>query len=108
MINITTNFLVNFLLLFLPLSVFIIGIVGLIVFRKNLILLLISLEMLLLSVNLNFLLTSLFIDDIEGYILNLFILGVAGSEISIGLALIILLYRIRSLIFIDSITYLKS
>ena len=84
------------------------GLLGLLVYKKNLILILISLEVLFLGININFILSALFLDDIIGYIFNLFILSVAGSEISIGLALTIVLYRIRGNIFSDNLNILKS
>lgn len=105
MITISNIFLfVNFL----PVVVFFIGIFGLIFFKKNLIYILIILEIIFLASSLNFILASVFFDDIIGYIAVLFIFAIAASEVSIGLALIILFYRIKNVIFIDSVYFLKT
>ena len=96
------------IILLVSLSIFFIGFFSLISYRKNLILVLFSLEIILLGINLSFLSSSLFINDIEGYLFTMFILVVAGSEISIGLALIILFYRVKSVIYTDVINFLKS
>jgi NADH-quinone oxidoreductase subunit K len=88
--------------------VFCIGLVGLIIAKKNNFLLLISLEILFLSCTLNFFFASLFLDDIFGLTFIMFILAIAGSEISIGLALFILLYRVHNFSLSDSILNLKG
>lgn len=97
-----------FLIVILPISIFFIGIFSLITYKKNLILTLISLEIVFLASNLNFLLVSFFIDDIIGYMFSLFILTVTGCEVAVGLALIILFYRIKNNIYIDLLKYLKG
>ena len=110
MINLNINIIefYEFLVLFIPLSLFFIGLVSLVSYKKNLILLLIGLEVILLGINICFLISSLLIDDIEGYISTMFILVVAGSEISIGLALTILFYRLVGVVYIESLFFLKS
>lgn len=71
------------------------GFSGVFVHYKNLIFLLISLEVVLLGINTVIIPASVFFDDLIGYILSLFTLSVAGSEASIGLALAILIYRVN-------------
>jgi NADH-quinone oxidoreductase subunit K len=78
------------------------------VVRKNLILILISIELLLLSVSLNFIFFSKYLDDILGQITALIILSVAGSESALGLALLVSFYRLRSDISLDLINNLKG
>lgn len=90
-----------------PLCIFLLGIWGL-VLRKNLILVLISIELLLLSVNLLFIFFSLYLDDISGQVFSLFILTVAGGESAIGLAILVSFYRLQSLISIDLVSFLKG
>ena len=67
-----------------------------------------SLEVLFLSIQMNFLIFSSFLDDLLGYIFSIFILVIAGSEVSIGLALVILLYRLQKVIYIDTLSFLKG
>lgn len=88
--------------------VFIIGSTGIFFFRKNLITVLIALEIILLSIHMNFLIFSLFLDDLIGYLFSIFILVVAGSEVSIGLALTILLYRLQKDVSLEPIILLKG
>jgi len=78
---------------FFSLLIFLIGLFGLILSIKNNFLLLISLEILFIAINLNFVITSLFIDDLGGMLFLIFILAVSGAEISVGLALFILIYK---------------
>lgn len=77
----------------LPAYLFILGLTGLILWKKNLIALLISIEIMFLATNIGFVLASLQIDDGGGLIFSIIILALAGVEISIGLALIIIIYR---------------
>ena len=88
--------------------IFIIGSSGMFLFRKHIINILISLELLLLSININFIATSCFIDDLLGQIYALMVLTVAAAESSIGLSIIIIYYRLRGGISIDLINLLKS
>jgi len=94
--------------LILSLNLFIISILGLSLSRKNIIIILMSLEMLLLSANINFVATSVYIDDIMGQVYSLMILCIAAAESSIGLALIIVYFRLRGGISLDLISLLKS
>jgi len=88
--------------------IFIIGSSGMFLFRKHIINILISLELLLLSININFIATSCFLDDLLGQIYALMVLTVAAAESSIGLSIIIIYYRLRGGISIDLINLLKS
>ena len=82
-----------FMHLVVPVLLFIIGIFGLFLRRKNIILIIMSLELLLLAVNYNFLFFSVYLDDIMGQVFSLFILTIGACESSIGLALLICYYR---------------
>jgi len=85
----------NFLAIFLiPISMFFIGLLGISVNRKNILLVIVCVELILLSINFSFLLTSYYLDDILGQIFAIFILTVAAAETSIGLAILIIYYRI--------------
>ncbi len=69
---------------------------------------LISLEVMFVAVNVGFILASIYIDDVVGYIFSLLILTLAGIEVSVGLALIILIYRRYGNIHVQSIAKIKS
>ena len=73
---------------------FIISLLGVILNRQSIIIILMCIELILLSLNLNFILFSVYLDDLYGQIFSFFILTVAASESSIGLAIIILYYRL--------------
>lgn len=100
--------LLSMLAILLPTNIFIIGFCGLFLWKKNLISILISLEVMFLSANLGFILASLIIDDAAGFVFSIIILTLAGIEISIGLALIILIYRQYGNIYVQTISKLKS
>jgi len=87
---------------------FTIGILGLFLVRKHAIMLLISLELLILAVNINFIIAAIFLDDLIGFIYSLINLTSAASESAIGLGLLIILYRIKGSISLDLISLLKS
>lgn len=88
--------------------IFIIGSCGMFLFRKHIINILISLELLLLSINMNFIIFSCFLDDLLGQLYALMVLTVAAAESSIGLSIIIVYYRLRGGISIDLINLLKG
>lgn len=77
----------------LSIILFIIGIAGILLSRKNIILIIMSLELLLLSSNYNYILFSIYLDDLMGQVFALLILSVGASESAIGLALVISYYR---------------
>ena len=87
---------------------FILGIGGLFLNRKTVITILVSIELLLLAVNINFVAFSHFIQDITGQICTVFILTVAAAEAAIGLAILVIYYRNTGNIEIDSINQMKG
>jgi len=84
------------------LSLFLIGILGFILNRKNIILLLISLEIMLLAITLLFLITSYNFDDNIGQIFGIYIIAIAGAESVIGLSILIAYYRLKGSISLTS------
>ena len=88
-------------------TLFFISIFGLISNRKNLLVTIMCLELLLLSANLNFLCFSVYLDDMYGQLFSLMILTVVASESAIGLALIITYYRTRGSILYTNKTVLR-
>lgn len=100
--------LLGILTVILPTNIFVLGLIGLFLWRKNLISMLISLEVMFLAANVGFILASIYIDDVAGFIFSLIILTLAGIEVSVGLALIILVYRRYGNIYVQSISKLKS
>ena len=87
---------------------FAIAIVGIFLNRKNLIVLLIAIELMLLAVNLNFVAFSHYLGDMHGQVFVFFILTVAAAESAIGLAILMLLFRNRSSINVDELNDLKG
>ena len=85
----------------LSLILFIIGIIGFVLNRKNIILMLISIEIMLLAITFLILVSSLTYDDILGQIFAIYIIAIAGAESAIGLAILVAFYRIRGSITID-------
>ena len=83
--------------------VFFIGLLGVILNRKNILVIIMSIELLLLSINLNFAAFSIYLDDFVGQIFVLFILTIAATESAIGLAVITLLYRVKNSIELEPI-----
>ncbi|MGH8292099.1 MAG: NADH-quinone oxidoreductase subunit NuoK [Gammaproteobacteria bacterium] len=94
---------------FLALSgaLFAIGLAGVFLNRKNVILLLMCVELLLLAANFNFIAFARYLNDISGQVFVFFILTVAAAEASIGLAIVVVLFRNRSSINVDDIDSLK-
>jgi NADH-quinone oxidoreductase subunit K len=93
--------LVNFL-------VFLIALGGLFGTRRNLIIIFICIEMVLLSSFLNFTYITIYIDDLYGIVFSLVILGLAAAESSIGLALLVANYRHKAIVSVDLFSTLKS
>jgi NADH-quinone oxidoreductase subunit K len=83
--------------------VFFVGLVGIILNRKNILIVIMSIELMLLSVNLNFAAFSIYLDDIVGQIFVLFILTIAAAESAIGLSIITVFYRLKNSIELDPI-----
>ena len=86
----------------LSLFLFLIGILGFILNRKNIILLLISLEIMLLAITLLFLITSYSFDDNMGQTFSIYIIAIAGAESVIGLSILVAYYRLRGTISLRS------
>ena len=87
---------------------FSIGIVGIFLNRKNLIVILMSLEMILLAVNTNFIAFSHYLHDLAGQVFVFFILAVAAAEAAIGLAILVTLFRNLKTIHADDLDSLKG
>ena len=87
---------------------FLLGIWGLYLNRKNIILMLMSIELMLLAVNLNFLVFSVYLDDMMGQLFALLVLTVAAAESAIGLALLVVYYRVRGSIALEFISLMKG
>ncbi len=88
--------------------IFTIGIVGIFLNRKNVIVILMSIELILLAVNVNLVAFSIFINDLSGQIFTLFILTVAAAEAAIGLAIIVVYFRNSDTIRVEEIKNLKG
>ena len=88
--------------------IFTIGIIGIFLNRKNLIVILMCIELLLLAVNINLVSFSIFLNDLNGQIFTLFILTVAAAEAAIGLAIIVVYYRNVGSIRVEDINILKG
>jgi NADH-quinone oxidoreductase subunit K len=95
---------------FLVLSalLFSIGVIGIFLNRKNVIIILMSIEIILLSVNINFIAFSYFLNDLTGQIFALFVLTVAAAEAAIGLAILVVYSRNAASIEIEKINTLKG
>jgi len=87
---------------------FTLGVAGIILNRKNIIVILMSVELILLSVNINFVAFSSFLGDLTGQVFALFILTVAASEAAIGLAILVTYYRNRGSIAVEDINAMKG
>lgn len=96
----------NFLLL--SVLLFCIGIAGILLSRKNLIILLMSIELILLAANMNFVAFSHYLGNINGQIFVFFILTVAAAESAIGLAILVVMFRNRRTIKADELVSLNG
>ena len=88
--------------------IFTIGVVGIFLNRKNVIVILMSIELILLAVNINLVAFSIFINDLSGQIFTLFILTVAAAEAAIGLAIIVVYFRNSDTLRVEEIKNLKG
>ena len=89
-------------------SLFLIGILGLVLNRKNILITIMSIELMLLSVNINFVIFSIYLDDVVGYIFVLFILTIAATESSIGLSILSAYYKLKQTIRMEKIKNIKG
>ena len=87
---------------------FVIGIFGVFLNKKNIIIILMSIELMLLSVNINFVAFSSYLNDIMGQIFSLLILTVAAAEAAIGLAILVIYFRNKGSISVDDINEMKN
>ena len=94
--------------LILAATIFTIGVVGIFLNRKNIIVILMSIELILLAVNINLVSFSIYMNDLVGQIFALFILTVAAAEAAIGLAIIVIYYRNSGTIRVQEIDKLKG
>ena len=87
---------------------FTIGVFGIVVNRKNVILILMSIELILLAVNINFVAFSTYLNDISGQIMAMFVLTVAAAEAAVGLAILVTFFRNRGDIAVDDASVMKG
>ena len=88
--------------------IFLLGVVGIFLNRKNIIVILMSVELILVSVNINLIAFSTYLNDITGQIFTFFILTVAAAEAAIGLAIIVSYYRNKGSIRVQDINEMKG
>ena len=94
--------------LILAAIIFTIGVIGIFLNRKNVIIILMSIELILLAVNINLVSFSIFTQDLTGQVFTMFILTVAAAEAAIGLAIIVVYYRNKGSIRVEDINSLKG
>ena len=94
--------------LFLSAIIFTLGVFGIFVNRKNVIVILMSIELILLSVNINLVAFSVYLQNITGQIFTLFILTVAAAEAAIGLAILVVFFRNKGSIQVEDIISMKG
>jgi len=87
---------------------FTIGVVGIFLNRKNIIVILMSIELILLAVNINFVAFSAALGDLVGQVFALFILTVAAAEAAIGLAILVIYFRNRGTIAVEDVNVMKG
>jgi len=89
-------------------ALFTIGVFGIFLNRKNVIVILMSIELILLAVNINFVAFSSYLGDLVGQVFALFVLTVAAAEAAIGLAILVVFYRNRRTIAVEDVNLLKG
>ena len=94
--------------LFVAAMLFTLGVFGIFLNRKNVIIILMSIELILLSVNINFVAFSSFLHDLVGQVFALFILTVAAAEAAIGLAILVVYFRNRGTIAVEDVNLMKG
>jgi NADH-quinone oxidoreductase subunit K len=87
---------------------FVLGVLGIFINRKNVIVILMSIELILLAVNINLVAFSAFLGDLVGQVFAMFVLTVAAGEAAIGLAILVLYFRNRGTIAVDDINMMKG
>ena len=94
--------------LILSAIIFTIGVVGIFLNRKNVIIILMSIELILLSANINLVSFSIYLQDLTGQVFAMFILTVAAAEAAVGLAIIVMYYKNKGSIHTEQISSLKG
>ncbi len=87
---------------------FVIGVFGIFLNRKNVIVILMAIELILLSVNINLIAFSVYLNDMTGQVFAMFVLTVAAAEAAIGLAILVIYFRNRGTIAVDDINQMKG
>jgi len=87
---------------------FVLGVLGIFLNRKNVIIILMAIELILLAVNINLVAFSAFLGDLTGQVFAMFVLTVAAGEAAIGLAILVIYFRGRGTIAVDSVDHLKG
>jgi NADH-quinone oxidoreductase subunit K len=87
---------------------FVLGVLGIFLNRKNIIIILMAIELILLAVNINMVAFSAFLGDLVGQVFAMFILTVAAAEAAIGLAILVIYYRGRGTIAVDDVNRMKG
>lgn len=87
---------------------FVLGVLGIFLNRKNIIIILMSVELILLAVNINLVAFSAFLNDMAGQIFAMFVLTVAAGEAAIGLAILVIYFRNRGSIAVDDVNMMKG
>ena len=94
--------------LVLAACVFTLGVFGIFLNRKNVIVILMSIELMLLAVNINFVAFSSYLGDLSGQVFTMFILTVAAAEAAIGLAILVAFFRNKGSIVVENISTMKG
>ena len=87
---------------------FTLGVFGIFLNRKNVIIILMSIELILLAININFVAFSVYLNDLAGQVFAMFVLTVAAGEAAIGLAIVVVFFRNRGSIDVDDINVMKG
>ena len=88
--------------------IFVIGIIGVFLNRKNIIIILMSIELILLAVNINLVSFSIYLQDLTGQVFTMFILTVAAAEAAVGLAIIVIYFKNKGSIHVEHINSLRG
>jgi NADH-quinone oxidoreductase subunit K len=87
---------------------FVLGVFGIFLNRKNVIVILMAIELILLAVNINLIAFSVFLNDMVGQVFAMFVLTVAAAEAAIGLAILVIYFRNRGTIAVDDVNQMKG
>ena len=87
---------------------FVLGVLGIFINRKNIIVVLMAIELILLAVNINLVAFSAFLQDLTGQVFAMFVLTVAAGEAAIGLAILVIYFRSRGTIAVDDVNRMKG